>query len=169
MSSSPIQRLISRRTRTTLPINEILLHPDIQTNVKEKLEIKRQYAKYYHDKNAKSLPQLDIGQPIYIKPYNSDSDPWKPGVITDKLSDRSYIIDSQGQTPRRNRAHLKPRSNTHEHTDNTPAEIDDEPLTNNNNTHGKQPETSDKQPSPTPLPRRSARVRRQTTPYVHIP
>ena len=169
MSSSPIQRLISRRTKTTLPINEKLLQPEIQNNVKEKLEVKRQHSKYYHDRTAKSLPQLQIGQPIYVKPYNKDSEPWKPGLITNKLSDRSYIINTQGQTMRRNRIHLKPRSNNHENTPDNPVEIDYDPITSNNHACEKQQETSEKPSSPQPLLRRSSRPRKQTTPYVHIP
>ena len=53
MDSSPAQRLMSRRTKTTLPIAQQLLEPEVPPDVKKKLILKRRKAKKYFDKGAK--------------------------------------------------------------------------------------------------------------------
>ena len=45
VNSSPVQRLMSRRTRTLLPVSANLLYPRVEEGVKEKLKAKRQTAK----------------------------------------------------------------------------------------------------------------------------
>ena len=57
---SPIQKLQSRRTRTLLPTPEVLLQPEVASNVTG--DIKRQKAKWQHDKAAKQLPELAVDQ-----------------------------------------------------------------------------------------------------------
>ena len=66
MSISPVQRLFSRRTKTLLPINTKLPEPEVQSDVTGKIEKKRKLARYYHDKSANSLPELEVGQPVYV-------------------------------------------------------------------------------------------------------
>ena len=65
--SSPAQRLMSRRTRSMLPCSPNLYKPEVQTAVSEQVIQKRRQAKYYHDRGAKPLPPLVIGQPIRVK------------------------------------------------------------------------------------------------------
>ena len=67
MDSSPVQRLMSRRTRSTLPISESLLLSSVVPDVKTKIEHKRRLTKQQNDKRAFNLPQLEVGQPIYVK------------------------------------------------------------------------------------------------------
>ena len=61
MHSSPVQRLISCKTRTFLPTSEHLLQPQVVENVQEKIKLKRQKAKLFHDKHVRQLPELEIG------------------------------------------------------------------------------------------------------------
>ena len=90
MQSSPVQRLTTRRTNTLVPIATNLLHPDVPEGVTDKIHLKRQTAKSYHDRNAKVLPALDIGQEVRIAPvYRGKS--WEVGTCLQKLSDRSYL------------------------------------------------------------------------------
>ena len=49
VNSSPVQRLMSRRTCTQLPVSANLLYPRVEEGVKEKLKGKRQTAKSYYD------------------------------------------------------------------------------------------------------------------------
>ena len=49
LDSSPVQRLMSKRTKTTLPIAQHLLEPEIQSDVERKLTKKRRMAKKYFD------------------------------------------------------------------------------------------------------------------------
>uniref|UniRef100_A0ABM0MHB3 Uncharacterized protein K02A2.6-like n=1 Tax=Saccoglossus kowalevskii TaxID=10224 RepID=A0ABM0MHB3_SACKO len=51
--SSPVQKLMSRRTRTRIPTAEALLKPQIVDGVPENIKIKRQKAKAVYDKHAK--------------------------------------------------------------------------------------------------------------------
>ena len=66
--SSPIQKLQSRRTRTLLPTPEVLLQPEVVTNVTEDIKLKRQKAKLQYDKTAEELPELAIGQTVRMQP-----------------------------------------------------------------------------------------------------
>ena len=106
MQRSPVQRLMSRRTKTLVPIAISFLKSEVADGVTEKIELKRQKAKSYHDKQAKRLPELEIGQEMQIAP-NLRGKPWNLGTSTEKLSDRSYIVESNGEQYRRNREHLK--------------------------------------------------------------
>ena len=75
-TSSPAQRLMSRRIRSLLPcINEIL-KPEVQPHITEQLISKRRITKQYQYRNAKtptsypgSKPLLHIGQPVRVKTH----------------------------------------------------------------------------------------------------
>ena len=67
--ASPNEKLNSRRTRTVIPLKSELLEPHviptlgiIRTSVKKKQQNKR-----YHDKGAKPLPLLVVGDSIRAK------------------------------------------------------------------------------------------------------
>ena len=108
MQSSPVQRLMSRRTRHSLPMAKSLLQPQVATNVKDKVLIKRQKSKLYHDKAAKELPALEIGQNVRMKPSPSDnSKTWKLGTCVRDLGNRSYDVNVDGVDYRRNRRDLR--------------------------------------------------------------
>ena len=106
--SSPVQRLMSRRTRSFLPCKASMYQPEVQCAVPAQVVRKRQVAKSYHDTSAKPLPPLVIGQPIRVKahPQPAHSN-WKPGVIVDSVAPRSYIVEVDGRKYRRNRVHLR--------------------------------------------------------------
>ena len=101
---SPAQRLMNRRT--LLPMTDRLLEPALRTDTKSKL----QYAKYqqaaYYNRNAKDLVVLEEGNVVRMKPY-SPNVTWKKGVITKRLDERSYQVDTDSGTYRRNRSHLR--------------------------------------------------------------
>ena len=73
----------------------------------EKLRTKRQKVKSYHDRGAKALPELDIGQDVRVVGQRSKN--WQPGTVVDKLSDRSYKVSVNGEFIRRNRVDLRPK------------------------------------------------------------
>ena len=66
VNSSPVQRLMSRRTRTQLLVSANLLYPRVDEGVKEKLKAKRQSAKGYYDRSARVLPELEIAQEVRV-------------------------------------------------------------------------------------------------------
>ena len=88
-------------------MSESLLLPSVVPDVKTKIEHKRRLTKQQHDKRASNLPQLEIGQPIYMKSKVGQEHKWEKAICKDKLSDRSYIVDVNGERYRRNRTHLK--------------------------------------------------------------
>ncbi|KAK2146392.1 hypothetical protein LSH36_611g03056 [Paralvinella palmiformis] len=110
---SPAQRLINRRTRTLIPMTDRLLEPALRTDTKSKL----QYAKYqqaaYYNRNAKDLVILEEGNVVRMKPY-SPNITWKTGVITKRLDERSYQVDTDSGTYRHNRSHLR-KTNESDH------------------------------------------------------
>ena len=57
INASPAQRLMSRRTRTLLPTASSLLRSEVCAQSTEKLERKRQKAKFHHDPHARQLPE----------------------------------------------------------------------------------------------------------------
>ncbi|XP_044181048.1 uncharacterized protein LOC122962214 [Acropora millepora] len=97
MDSSPVQRLMSKRTKTLLPVAQHLLEPEIQSDVERKLTKKRRKAKKYFDRGYKELPELEIGQPIRLMPSTMDtSRKWRRGVCIKKVAPRSYLVDVKG-------------------------------------------------------------------------
>ena len=98
---------MSRRTRTRLPTTSSLLHPRVIEGVDEKIKQKKQTAKCYHDRTAKTLPDIEVGQEVKVAPLERNQ-PWKSGTCLQKLTDRSYLVKTAKKTLRRNRQSLKP-------------------------------------------------------------
>lgn len=61
MNSSPIQRLMSRRLKSSLLAAPSLLQPYVVVGVAEKLRQKRRIAKSHYDVATRDLPDLNIG------------------------------------------------------------------------------------------------------------
>ena len=148
LGTSPAQRLMSRRTKTLLPTATNLLYPRVPENVGEKLKLKRQKAKWYHDRSALFLPEIDIGQEVRVAPLQRN-ETWTQGTCVDKLSDRSYMVkmDASNQVLRRNREFLKPAVKPAVPPE--PVEVDkSQPV--NNNTQPTVPEGKQLTPAPPP-------------------
>ena len=100
---------MSHRTRTLLPTATNLLYPKVPEKVDQLLRLKRQKAKFYHDRSSRVLPEIEIGQDVRVAPLQKNN-VWKRGTCVEKLSDRSYVVqtDADNHLVRRNRAFLKP-------------------------------------------------------------
>ena len=123
MKSSPCQHLMSRRTRTLVPVSSNLLYPEVIDGVSDSLELKRQKGKSYFDKNAKPLPELNIGEEARVSDKKRKT--WQPGKCLEQLSDRSYLVQSDCEVMHRNREDIKPMPDTSA-TNSTPT-ISEEP------------------------------------------
>ena len=88
--SSPVQRFLSRRTRSMLPCKITEFTPQVQMDVQQALIKKRQTTKSYYDRHAKQLPDLTIRQPIRVKrhPLTPNCD-WMPSIVTSKAAPHS--------------------------------------------------------------------------------
>ena len=103
MDSSPVQRLMTKRTKTLLQVAQHLLEPEIQSDVERKPTKTRRKAKKYFDRGSKELPELETGQPIRLMPSPMDtSRKWRRGVYIKKGAPRSYLVDVKGSIHRRN-------------------------------------------------------------------
>lgn len=109
MDTSPAQRLMSRRTRTLLPVVKSLLKPKVETTVQEKLICKKRKYKSYYDQHSKPLPELEIGEGVLVKKPLKSEPKWIPGRILEKPSSRSYIVGFNGKEYRRNREYISKR------------------------------------------------------------
>ena len=107
LHSSPVQRLMGRRTRTLLPTSAKLLKPKLPSRVKESLTKKRMKQAYYYNRGAKALPELKQGNVIRIRPEpNNRQKTWRKGISNKKVGVRSYEVECQGKVYRQNRKHL---------------------------------------------------------------
>lgn len=71
MESSPAQRLMSRRLKTSIPVTNRLLELAVVKGVTEKLRHKRQLAKLFYDRSAQVLPELEVGETVRMKPWRA--------------------------------------------------------------------------------------------------
>ena len=115
---------MSRRTRSLVPVTTNLLYPKVVDGVQESLQLRRQKAKSYFDKNAKTLPELDIGQDVQVAGQRKKT--CQPGKCLKILSDRSYLVQTDRETVRRNREDLRPRLDADKATSTAPSLIPEE-------------------------------------------
>ena len=74
LDTSPVQRLLSRRTKTLLPTTHELLVPQVAQGQLQKIqENKRHQAKYYN-RGARDLPELKTGDVVRMDPLPSGSE-----------------------------------------------------------------------------------------------
>ncbi|CAB3998603.1 Transposon Tf2-6 poly [Paramuricea clavata] len=111
-SFSSAQRLIGRRTCSSLPLcGERLLpdSPDPRT-VTQEITNHRAASKATYDKTVQSSqPSLPMGSYAYAKPRPTlCGQPWTYGRIVSSPSPRSYNIDTGSHIIRRNRTQIRP-------------------------------------------------------------
>ena len=118
---SPVQRLFSQRTKTTLPTSEGLLTPQIvePVCVKARLQELKQQQKLHYDKGSVPLQPLKEGDVVRMKSVRG----FDSQAIVRSPADqpRSYIVSRDGATYRRNRRdQLKVNEQPDFTTDKTP-------------------------------------------------
>ena len=80
-----------------------LLAPQVIEGVPGKIKLKRKKAKLYHDRKTKELPELKVGERVWVQPIHpKEMGRWKLGTSTEKVAPRSYTVDIQGRLYRRN-------------------------------------------------------------------
>lgn len=103
---SPAQRLMSRTTRTPIPIAQykriprVLEPASIQTPIQEKHDIQKRS----HDRSCKPLMPLLPGQVVCIQTASGYSR--LATVVGTADAPRSYLVDYEGTVYRRSRQHL---------------------------------------------------------------
>ena len=106
MSVIPAQRLLGRRTKTTLPTHPNLLVPAFPDSSEQLGEEKTKQVRRYN-KSAKDLPTLQEGDTVMIQPRRSGA-LWTKAIVVKRLSRRSYRVRTlDGAVYRRNRRQLR--------------------------------------------------------------
>ncbi len=106
---SPAELLMNRQLRSNLPMKPSLLTAKAVKPkfVKQRRDKEKQDQKYHHDKRARKLPELKVGDPVCLQ-HPRDNTWSKEGVIYKKLKHRSYLVKlTSGSFLRRNRAHIR--------------------------------------------------------------
>ena len=106
VKTSPVQRLMSKRTKSLLPIDSKLLYPKVVDNVQNDVLCKSAKSKKSYDRNCMSLPVLRKGDVVRVQPLNRNGT-WEMGKCIKQVAPRSYLIESNGRVIRRNRRFLK--------------------------------------------------------------
>ena len=108
LGSSPAQRFLGRRTRTSLPLTGTMLQPQPVESVPLELKQRQETVKEKYDRHARPLQPLEEGQSVRIKPANPSSKVWAPGAVEKELDNRSYLVRTPDDTVyRRNRIDLR--------------------------------------------------------------
>ena len=106
VKTSPVQRLMSKRTKSLLPIDSKLLYPKVVDNVQNDELYKRAKSKKSYDRNCMSLPVLRKEDVVRVQPLNRNGTR-EMGKCIKQVAPRSYLIESNGRVIRRNRRFLK--------------------------------------------------------------
>ncbi|KAI4897681.1 hypothetical protein NFI96_029695 [Prochilodus magdalenae] len=109
LDSSPVQRLMSRRTRSILPRRSVLLNPEVMKDVVAKKRVKGATVKHRYDLHARDLRPITQGQTVRVLLHPNHPDgTWVLGLCIDQLRDRSYVVLVNGKKYRRNRRDIRP-------------------------------------------------------------
>ncbi|XP_023933671.1 uncharacterized protein K02A2.6-like [Lingula anatina] len=101
---SPYQMVFGKPGRTFLPS---VAKKSKDPQVLEKINKRNKSVKKYHDKSARDLPKLKIGQNVYFEQKQNQQ--WILGKVLDTCDEHSYQVKAQdGATYRRNRIHIRP-------------------------------------------------------------
>ena len=113
-TTSPVQRLMGRRTKTLVPLSAGLLRPiGHQSQDVRDRESLTSRQKFYFDQRTRPLSPLAVGQEVWVNPNTlGEKTSQKATIIGSRPGDRSYDVRLQhgGAVYRRNRSQLRPRA-----------------------------------------------------------
>ena len=89
LESSPAQRLMSRRTKMTLPTSSRLLKPHVEERVLEKIHKRQKRQQKYYNRGARKLEQLHDGDTVKIQPVHLGRKEWTSAQVLRQVGIRS--------------------------------------------------------------------------------
>lgn len=109
MEHTPVQRLMGRRTRTSLPTLTSLLQPaTVDANSYRTQRENQQQKMCLPFLKRPVLQPLKPNDTVRVQPIAQENIRWKNAVVKQKVSDRSYIVQTDdGGTYRRDRQQLR--------------------------------------------------------------
>jgi transposase InsO family protein len=162
-TDSPAKLLMSRETRSVLPVTLDKLKPKAVNSetVKSQRETTQDRQRRNYNIGSKPLSMLSPNEQIRFQHLNH----WKPGNIVETHSDRSYIVQTpEGNKYRRNRKHIIRSGESRQERDIDPyVDIDapDTSVPNVQPTSPSQPVTQPTSVTMTPTRSRSGRIIRE--------
>ena len=106
--NNPAQSLMNRRTKTLLPTTASLLVPKLTYGQHHSLQNSKRRQAWYHDRHARDLQPLKEGDVVRMKPFQKHGGhEWRQGVVSKRLDERSYQVETATNSYRRNRVHLR--------------------------------------------------------------
>ena len=104
MTYSPSQLLMSRATRTKIPVATELLQPNLVTEVYQQLKAHQQRQVHYYNQGTKPLKTLETQEVVGLQQGKS----WTPAIVDVKAeTTRSYLVTTAtGQQYHQNRKDL---------------------------------------------------------------
>ena len=110
VGTSPAQRFLGRRTRTTLPIMTGLLTQEPVSPRLDTLQLKhnQQRQEKYYNRAAHDLPELMADDVVRMQPFKLGEKSWWKAQVLSRLDQRSYEVQAEdGAVYHRNRRHPK--------------------------------------------------------------
>ncbi|XP_028394408.1 uncharacterized protein LOC114518588 [Dendronephthya gigantea] len=107
MASSPAQRLMSRRTKTTLPSMTNLLEPRVITGVQNRIQTQQKRQQRYYNKGTRMLEPLREGDTVKMQPVQLGQKKWATGKVVKNVGICSYKVVADSTTYIRNRKYLR--------------------------------------------------------------
>ena len=104
-TTSPVQRLIGRRTKTLLPTTATALKPSRINPEREELE-KKKFKTSQKFSRGTHLPRLAIGDNVRMQPIDGSRE-WKQATVTKILRRNSYQVSVGQRSYRRTREFLR--------------------------------------------------------------
>ena len=104
---SPVQLMMSQRTKTILPMAKSLLQPSTvpdTTTLRRQRQIKQAAL---HDKKARDISPLPDDTPLRIRPTELANKQWIKRTVVHRAADRSYDVQMPDGTMRRTRVDLR--------------------------------------------------------------
>lgn len=106
LDTSPVQRLLSHRTRTLIPTKASLLQPEVEQPL-HRLKRRHQHQCNCYNKSPRNLHTLKPGNCVRIQPLNPYA-VWRLGQVVKPVDTRSYDVQVySGTVLRRNWRHLR--------------------------------------------------------------
>ena len=106
-NTSPAQRMMSRSTKTLLPVSTSLLKPHMIQNTMDTILKKQAKQQRYYNRGAKTLEQLHKGDKVKLQPFTLGKEDWVDGQVIKEVRPRSYEVQADGKAYVRNRRHLR--------------------------------------------------------------
>jgi len=106
---SPAEVMVNRKMRScTLPQHQPAR--DVDVKAKETKDRHQRMVKATHDRRAKPLPQLHVGDRVWFTEFRGAREKWSRGsVVICNSNGRSYIVEAEaGGLFERNRVHIRP-------------------------------------------------------------